>query len=280
MKIVWSILPKFYQHLDVDGLAALIHEVGLDTTNMMIRKGYWVTGEDLAAETKAFVGAMAAAGLKVAFATAGYTAEQLRQDDTPLAILADNGIGEFRMDYFGMGYDGDDVRGEWAKARVEMESMAEICRKRNMRAVFQIHHGTLVTCSAAVWPLVKDLPPANIGVMLDPGNQSFEGHENWHNAAVLLGEYLVAMGVKDSAPSRDLAAASEPANGWDRKFSTIYDGTTNWHEVIGALNDIDFEGTFVFMPFYGDDENATAVEKLKTEVAYLRAVVAGGGAGE
>ena len=277
LNIVWSIFPKFYQHLDVKGLAGLVREVGLDTTNMVVRDGYWVTPGNLAAETKAFVQAMDAEGIEIHFASAGLAAEQLREDDSPLAILADNGIREFRMGYFGMGISGGDVRGALSQARGEMESMAQICRKRGVRAVYQVHHGTLATNSMAAWQLVRDLPAVNVGVMLDPGNQGFEGHEDWRNAAALLGEHLVAIGVKDTAPARDPSGASRADKGWGRNWATIDQGTTNWHALLAALGEIDFDGTFVFMPFYDADEDATVTAKLKREVAYLRAVAAAGG---
>ena len=40
MKAILSIFPKFYKHLDVHGLATLVREVGLDTTNVIIRDGF------------------------------------------------------------------------------------------------------------------------------------------------------------------------------------------------------------------------------------------------
>ena len=54
MNVTYSIFPKFYQHLDVDRLAALIARIGCDTTNLVIRDGYWVTPGGLAAEAPTF----------------------------------------------------------------------------------------------------------------------------------------------------------------------------------------------------------------------------------
>src|SRR5687767_4371131 len=100
MNIRWSVFPKFYQHLRLPELAGLIREVGLDTTNLVVRDGYWVSRKTMDRDLPVFMKAMRDAGLEVRFATAGFSPDELFADDTPLALLADNGIGEFRMDYF------------------------------------------------------------------------------------------------------------------------------------------------------------------------------------
>jgi sugar phosphate isomerase/epimerase len=272
MDITFSIFPKFYRHLRVEELAELIRTVGLDTTNLAIREGYWVSGRDLAAEVPAFVKAMAAAGLSIHFATAGFSPEQVIADDTPLRILADNGVGEYRMSYFRVG--GDGPRASLDAARRQMEQVAEVCARCGVRAVYQVHHGTLVPTATGAYYLVRGLPAEHVGVMLDPGNQAFEGFEKWDRSARLLGGQLAAIGVKDVAVTRDPDKAGEPGKGWKRDWTTVDRGVTNWHELVAALKGIDFKGTFVWMPFYDADDPEEMTRKLGAEVAYLRKVVA------
>lgn len=271
MKISWSIFPKFYQHLSVQELAALIREVGLDTVNLVIRDGYWVTPGRLAEETKAFVKAMDREGLEIHFATAGFMPADIVKDDTPLAVLADNGITDFRLGYFRV--ENDDVRQSLADARSRIEQLVPICEKRGTRAVYQVHHGTLIPHSMAAWMLVRDLPSEAVGVMLDPGNQVNEGSEDWRRAAMLLEEHWVAMGVKDMAWRRNEAEAGDPAKGWRRDWVPLPDGVVNWTAVIDAMRAISFHGTFVFMPFYDTAAPAKMTQGLKREVAYLREMV-------
>lgn len=71
MNLTFSLFPKYYQRLDVRGLAALVREVRLDTTNAVIRDGYWVSPANLGRELPAFVNGMRAEGLEVRFCTAG-----------------------------------------------------------------------------------------------------------------------------------------------------------------------------------------------------------------
>jgi len=273
MNVRWSLFPKSFPHLDPHELAGLVREVGLDTTNLVIREGYWVSPENLAADLPRFMRAMRAEGLDIRFATAGFTVGEIVRDDFPLALLADEGIAEFRMGYFSD--DGkSDPREARDRARVSMDLLVTRCERRGIRAVYQVHHNTLIPGPSAAYALVQGLPSRYVGVELDAGNQSHEGFENWGVAAGLLREYLVALGVKDSCLVRDPARASEPGKGWRRSWCPLDEGVTNWHDVARAFDAVGFDGTFVFMPFYDADDPAAITPKLKREVAYLRRVVA------
>lgn len=271
MKATFSIFPKFYRSLDPDGLAELVTGVGLDTTNLVVRDGFWVSDDDLAGGVERFVRRMEAAGLTIRFATVGWMPEDVCRQPDRLRVLADNGIEEFRMGYFRV-EDGD-VRGSLSSARERLARMAECCRTAGVRAVYQVHHGTLVPNSWAAYALVEGLGSDAVGIMLDPGNQAHEGWENWDRAAGLLGDSLVAVGIKDVAVERDETAADHPDKGWRRRWCPIYEGITNWDEVAGALDAGGFDGTFVWMPFYDQDDPAERTRKLEREVAYMRGVL-------
>jgi sugar phosphate isomerase/epimerase len=271
LDITYSIFPKFFAGLDVKGLAALVREVGLDTVNLTIRKGYWVTQENLAEEAPAFVKAMADEGIKVSFATAGYMPEEMA-DGESLRILADSGITDFRMGYFKKaGRLG--MRQAQIEARRAMEGVAEVCAKAKIRAVYQVHHGTDIINAMSAYQMVKDLPPQHVGIMLDPGNQAHEGWEKWPKAASLLGDYLAAWGIKDTAIGRDESKVDEASKGWHQYWVPCDQGRTNWYEVGKACQQVNFRGTFVFMPFYSEKDKQEMRRLLKPEVAYVRQVM-------
>lgn len=271
MHVTLSLFPKFFRHLSAPQLAAHVRAVGLDTTNVVVRTGYWVSPNGLATELPVFMRSMQAEGLAVTFASTSYPAANLIADPTPLAVLAANGITDFRL-----GYVDDspaDTRCALSNARCQMERLAALCARNGIRAVYQLHHGTLVPSAAAAWNLVQGLPARWIGVELDPGNQSFEGFENWGRSARLLGEHLAAAGIKDTILVRDVAAASAPDKGWRRTFAPIDEGVTDWHDFIRALAAIDFHGALVLMPFYHDNNPELLTAVLKREVAYLRRII-------
>jgi len=272
MDITFSIFPKFYKDLSVEQLAELVREVGLDTTNLVIREGYWVDPYKLATDVPAFVKAMQAAGVEVRFATGGYSPDEICFDPTPLTVLADNGIGEFRMGYFRI--EKADVLTSYVVARHKLATMIDLCAEAKIRAIYQVHHGTLIPSASAAFGLVNGLDERFVGVMLDPGNQRFEGFERWELSVGLLGEYLRAVGVKDTAVARDEGRAGEPDKGWTRAWATLDEGETNWYELVRALRAGGFDGTFVWMPFYDADDAGEMTRKLKRDVTYLRKVIA------
>jgi hypothetical protein len=271
VNLTFSIFPKFYQHLSLPELAALVREVGLNTSNAVIRDGFWVSESRLAVDLPRFVATMQDEGLQVRFATTSYTASQLIADPSPLEILAGNGITEFRMGYFKEQSSGP--RDSLKRARAELETLSSLCEQAGIRAVYQVHHGTLIPGPSAAWQIVEGLPAQWVGVELDPGNQTFEGYEEWGRSCRLLNEYLVAMGIKDSTLYRDPKRADTPDKGWTRRWCGLHEGVTNWRSVLTALNGIGFTGTFVFMPFYHEHEHELRTRTLKEEVAYLRAEV-------
>ena len=272
MNIVLSIFPKFYRELSLDQLAALVTEAGLDTTNLTVREGYWCQPATLEKDVVRFVKSMNSHGLKIHFATTGYTLADLLRDSTPLQILADSGIREFRMGYFGQ--DSDNAREAFARARREMEQMAGLCARYKIRAVYQVHHWTLIPNASAAYFLVQGLPAQWISVELDPGNQTYEGSEDVAKSISLLGDYLTAFGAKDTRPVFDSAKKLEPGKGWGRDWCGLDEGQVNWHDVIRPLAKQNWSGTFVFMPFYHEHDSEKRTPVLKKEVAYLREVIA------
>lgn len=271
MQPVWSIFPKYHAHLDVPRLAGLVRELGLDTTNMVVRDGFWVTRKDFARQTAAFVDGMKREGLTIHFATTDFRADELADDPTPLKVMHDNGIRDFRMAWFEMERD---VRGAMQRARASMGRMADACAKTNMRAIYQLHHGMLASSPSAGFALVDGLPPKHVGIELDPGNESFDGYESHERSARLLGPYLAAVGVKDTAIHRDPAHANDPDKGWRRDWAPIDEGVNRWDEVARAMNEVGFVGTIVMMPHYDPKDVKSQEQKLKREVEYFRRIVA------
>ena len=271
MQITWSLFPKAYPHFGAAELAALVQEVGLDTTNVVIRAGYPVQPASLAADLPPFVKSLRAAGLPVHFATTGLSAAEIIANPDLIALLGDNGLTEFRLDHFRL--TGPDVRGALRQARLQLETLAPLCERAGTRAVYQVHQNTLISSASAVWPLVAGLPAQWIGVELDPGNQTFEGYEAWNYAVPLLGEYLIVAAIKDTGLTQNSAFLEETNKGWRREWRPIDEGVVNWREFARALAQNEFQGTFVFMPFYHADEPEKVTKILKREVAYLRGII-------
>jgi sugar phosphate isomerase/epimerase len=270
LNITWSVFPKFFRHLDPDGLADLVRRCGLDTVNMVVRDGYWVEPDSTAEDVPRFVQAMDDACVQISFATTGLTPDQITSDADRVRVLADNGITDFRMAYF---HDKDDPVRNLEEARRAMAGVAEVCLDAGIRAVYQVHMNTLVHSATAAWYIVRDLPPEAVGVMLDPGNQGREGRENWAYSARLLGPHLAALGVKDLDYRRDESGGDDVlAKGWSSSWVPIDEGISDWHDVLRACAEVGFGGTLVFMPFYHQDDPNRMADVLGREVSWLRGI--------
>ncbi len=271
MRAVWSLFPKLYRDFSAGQLADLVQSVGLDTTNVVIRKGYPVDEEFVATDLSRFMNEATQAGLTITCASTTFSADVLASDQSPMAPMAGCGIKEFRMGWFPKATG--DVHEALKAAKADMDRVAEAAQKHRIRAIYQIHHNTLITSPSAAYNLVRGLPSQWIGVELDPGNQSFQGFEPWDFSVGLLGDYCAWLAVKDTVTWQEKTLATDPDKGWRRTFAPISEGVTNWHRVMEALKVNQFDGTLVFMPFYEEDNGDARDAKLKAEVAYLRSVV-------
>ena len=266
-QVTWSIFPKFQQQLDPRRLAAFVRDVGLDTTNLVVREGYWVDPKNLAADTAKFVDAMKREGIEIHYATTSYTPAQLIKDPTPLQVFHDNGIRAFRIGHV---ESSPDVRAALKRTRGEFEQLARLCEKHGVRAIYQLHHKTLLPSPSSIFPLLDGLPSSALAMELDPGNQSFEGYEDYQRSARLLGDYLAWCSCKDSAVRHDPKAAEKPDKGWKREWTPAYEGVIRWDEVFAALARTNFGGVIKLMPFYDAKDPALQQANLKKEVAYLK----------
>jgi len=271
MRPTWTLFPKLYRGIPIHELAQVVRFAGLETTNVVIREGYDVDEPNLRDSLPAFLASAAAEGLAITRAETTYTAAHLLSPETPLPVLRDNGIREIRIGWFPRATR--DVRGELDNARALIELVSLAAERYGVKAVYQLHHRTLITNPNAGYRLVQGLNPQWIGIELDPGNQAFEGYEPWDHACGLLQDYVAWVAVKDVRPWQEVPRSEEAGKGWHHEFCPISEGVTNWQDVVNALASISFAGPLVFMPFYDEHDALTRTHRLRDEVEYLRTFV-------
>lgn len=273
-EVTYSLFPKFFQSCTTDQLAEVALDCRLDAVDLVVRDGFWVTPDHMAAEAASFVKAMHRHNLKVEFATTGFSPDMLTEDDTPLRVMADNGIKSFRMSYFSYN-ENEDLFVQMEKARVQMVRMAGLCEKFKIKAVYQVHHGNrmLIHHTYEALALVQGLPAEYVGIMPDPGNQFHEGSDNWSKAFASLGAYTAAVGIKDGVYKFQPEEASLPNKGWSKAWVPCQEGVTNWTVIARALHKAKFRGVLNFQPFYHSDWPDLLIPALKEEVRYIRQVM-------
>jgi sugar phosphate isomerase/epimerase len=259
------VFPKFLKHLSPPDLAVAVRNAGLDGVAIPVRAGYWCQPESLKTDLPPFIATMRAAGMLTPYAILGQGPHELVEDPTPLALLADQGISMARIGYLSAGKD---ARRSLADGRDALARLAAHAARLGVRVIVQLHHGTLHASPSGAYLLLENIPPAAVGVKIDPGNQGHEGWEDIRRSIDLLGSHLAAVGVKDVSILRDDAGA------WQRPWAPIGQGLCNWKTLVAALATRAFAGPFIFSPFYHENDANLLLETLAQEVSYLRHLLA------
>ncbi|MDI6827208.1 MAG: TIM barrel protein [Armatimonadota bacterium] len=265
----YYLFAKFFQHLSIDELMAHCVEAGVDGPTAVIREGYWLEPDSYAQTLPGYVAAAEKAGLEVQFADTSFPMDELAKDNTPLKVLADNGILKVRLGYISKDAVAH-MRDLANLGRRLAEGVAHSAENARIRAVIQLHGNCYPHNATAAWQMVKDLDPKYIGIMIDPGNNLHqEGFERWDYQIQLLGEYIAAVGAKDAMKVRS-APHNSPTKGWVSEFVPAFEGQANWQQIYAELGKIGFDGPMILMPFYDTGNFPLMYEKFRQEVKYLK----------
>ncbi len=256
------------QGCPADELMAACADAGYDAPVALVREGSWIEPNRLAAGLQAFMHAAERAALRVRVAATRLEPAFLARTDHPLRILAQHGIADVRLGCINR--DNDVAPRLLAReARRLLEEVAESARRAGVRAIVPLHGGRYPHNATAAYPLIKDLDPAHIGVMLDPGQAWFaEGTEHPRYQCRLLHEYVAAVAVRDVAITRP-GAGGPGGKGWQRHYVPIDEGLCDWEAVIAALHELGFTGPWLFTPGYEAPDAAAFQETLRRERQYF-----------
>jgi sugar phosphate isomerase/epimerase len=135
-----------------------------------------------------------------------------------------------------------------------------------VKALIEIHHGTLCPSASAAYRLVSDFNPASIGVIYDPGNMVYEGYEDYRLGIELLGPYLAHVHIKNAAYAR-------PAEGgiWRPGWAPFEDGVVDFVALFRALAASGYDGWLSMEDFSGV---RPTLEALQYNIAFVRRALA------
>ena len=265
-RLTW--FPKPLAGKPAAEFAAATRAVGLPRCNAVVREDFPTPPGTLAQTLRPWLDALRGEGVRCDFATTGWTPGDLRGAEADLAALAEHGVRDVRLAQCfsggGFGRVGD-VAGELESAKRDFDAAARLLEKHGLRGVYQVHFKTLHPSPSSLWPMVYDLPPAHMAVMLDPGNQVIEGFEAHARSLRLFGrDRVAAVGVKDALWTRG------DDGSWSHRMVPVGEGMAGWPGVCRDLSAAGFDGSLVFMPFFRADSHDALVARLKREVADVR----------
>jgi sugar phosphate isomerase/epimerase len=145
-----------------------------------------------------------------------------------------------------------------------LEAVQALSRRYCVKALIEMHHGTITASASAARRLVERFDPVCIGVIHDCGNMVFEGFEEYRRGLETLGPYLGHVHVKNAAFDR-------PADGgvWKGRWAPLRDGVADFPALFAALRAVGYDGWIVVEDFSQTYDSLTA---LHENLAFLRSI--------
>ncbi|MBD3244084.1 MAG: hypothetical protein GF331_26060 [Chitinivibrionales bacterium] len=260
--------PLFFKTMAPRAFCELCAGLGVGPS-VLLHDDHWLTGASLKKELPKYLDLVRENGLEPGLVSVPNHVESLVQDTTVLEVLRDNGIHIVRLGQ--QKRIGFDARMLGLMVRRHAIHAAKLAQQFGLTFLFHIRQGMYPHNATAAYHMVEDMNPAQVQVMIDPGESPFGGSEDIFYQCDLLNEFVGAVGLRDTAVART-GEKSNDQKGWVRKAAPGHDGLTNWVETANALKSIGFGGLYEIEPCYDTDNLKVLVQKLKMEIQYFRQV--------
>jgi len=141
--------------------------------------------------------------------------------------------------------DGERSFGEmFGESRAYLEEVEKLAGEHGVKALVEIHHGTICPSASLAHRLVDGLDPGRVGVIYDPGNMVHEGFEDYGIGLDLLGTYLAHVHLKNTAYDRP-----EGGGVWRARWSPLEDGVVDFGQLFAGLARVSYDGWLVIEDF-------------------------------
>lgn len=132
----------------------------------------------------------------------------------------------------------------FTEAKAFLNEVEVLARHYGVKALVEIHHGTICPSASLAHRLVSHFGPEAIGVIFDPGNMVHEGFENYRLGLELLGPYLAHIHLKNSAYERP-----ERGGVWQARWAPLEDGVVNFSKLLDAAKAVGYDSWLVIEDF-------------------------------
>ena len=188
--------------------------------------------------------------------------------ETLLVATAALGAHQVRITVPRTGTSGN-YREAFALARHHVEWVAERAAAHGVKALVELHHGTLTSSASSAMRLIDGLDPEHIGVIHDLGNLLIEGQEDHLSSFELLGSYLAHVHVKNVRWSPRSVAEPDGSVLWDWHWAPLRTGQADVRGYFDALREFGYDGWVTCEDFSLD---LPLEERTRDNLAYLKAV--------
>jgi sugar phosphate isomerase/epimerase len=168
-------------------------------------------------------------------------------------------------------YNGlDPFKPIWDTARAQYADVAKLAAKHGVKALIELHHGSIVPSASAGRMFLEGLDPVHVGVIHDAGNMVHEGYETHRLSLEILGPYLGHVHVKNARwfPEKYNPDGSVS---WKCDWAPVHKGIIAIPALFTALHAIGYDGWIGLEDF---STEKPFEQRLTENLAYLKRVEA------
>ncbi len=158
----------------------------------------------------------------------------------------------------------------WDQARRDYQEVERIARSHGVKALVEIHHGTIVPSASAARRFLDGLDPQAVGVIYDPGNMVWEGHEQYRLGLETLGPYLAHVHAKNSA-WRQSGRRPDGSLAWHAEWAPLDAGIVDLRALLATLRDTGYD-TWISVEDFTTDRPLE--QRVRENIEVLKRAVA------
>ncbi len=191
------VFSKHLQWLDYDKMAKNVAELGFNGIDLTVRPKGHVLPENVARDLPRAFEVINKAGIETVMITTAIKDASDPKDQLILKTAGDLGIPYYRMGWFK--YDKSiAIQKNLEKFQVELQKLAEINQKYNIRGAYQNHAGD--SFGSPVWDLGMILDKISspwLGCQYDIRHATVEGAKSWPVGLKYLARHINTIDIKD-----------------------------------------------------------------------------------
>jgi len=267
---------KYLNALSIGQVGETVQSPGFDGVDLTVRPNGHVLPEDAVHALTPAVRTLGQAGLVVPMITTAITSAHDPHAEAIARAAAESGVRALKLGYWRYRGFGQ-LHVQIDEARRDLDGLAALARRYNVRFCIHTHSGSSLSASAAVVRILLDgFDPALLGAYVDPGHMAVEGGlAGWRQELELIGDRVSLVAVKNFAWFHD----PDPATGqprWHVKVVPLAHGLTPWPEVMASLRHLRYDGDFSVHSEYGGDESWQRLDhpallaQTRRDLTYLR----------
>jgi sugar phosphate isomerase/epimerase len=258
--IAFSVFTKPWKSHSVWELAKFVQGLGFDGVEFPLRDGYQLEPGQ-ADRLPQLVKQFADHGLKI-FSIASSTDEMI------FAACAEAGVPMIRI--MPVIHPEDGYIASVNKAREQLEKLAPLCEKYNVKIGCQQHYGNNVNDAMGLLHLLQGLDPHHFGAIWDTAHDALAGQQPEYGLDIVW-SHLAMVNFKNAYYKRMNGPEAEHAQ-WKRYFTSGQQGLASWPRAAAYLQQRNYQGVVCLSAEYTNDQE---VERLiQQDIVYAKSLFA------